>query len=202
MNNKVEKIAVWSMYIASACFSFAISVFILNEIFSYGAIEDLSKNHGSLIAGLIAFLAAVIALYSQRESTQRQIDAQHVLEQDRLITSKKEELFEVVEGLRVKALLIRPHMVKDTVLDIDVLYHDVSKATMLCMLYDIADRDLFIEYRQSVEDHLANWSDLSSKMLRGIDIKEHDTQRFKHSSDMFFEYSKVFVNSLALDQQA
>lgn len=145
----MKKEECFSKFVASLiiAFPFMAMFAFLVELFGIEAFIEISKNHGSLVAGLIALLAAVIAVIAQK-----------ILERDKVLNAKREELYSTVIGLRTKVVLTRTRHVKDSVISIDALIHDLNKASMLVSLYNIADDGIYTSYRESVNRFLETWS--------------------------------------------
>lgn len=154
-------------------FVIPVGAFLTAEIVGFKTVKSVGdwiyvflKDQGSLIAGIIAFVAAVIALYSQRESTQKQIKAQRTMEEEKLFRAKIEETYSLVEGLRLRILLARARPVEDITRDISVFNYDLAKILMLYNLYVIStDGQLFTEYRRSVSDFLESWITVARKYI-------------------------------------
>ncbi|WP_155964842.1 hypothetical protein [Wohlfahrtiimonas chitiniclastica] len=158
---------------------------------------DFIVDHGSLMAGFMALIAAIIAFYSQKQSTHKQIDAQRYLALESLRISKIEELYSVVEGLRIKIILTRSDKVKDPVTDIDVFIHDLSKVIMLCQLHSIVDDDLLNKYKNSVHALLSVWKTCADQMLNGEKLSEEDADEFQKNSLLFLENTDQFLSHLS-----
>ncbi|MGL4675424.1 MAG: hypothetical protein ACRCXK_11245 [Wohlfahrtiimonas sp.] len=143
---------------------FLICMFLFPSV-GIDQIENFIARHGSLIAGLIAFGAAFIALYSQREATRNQASIQFTIEDNKLFISKVEELYDTVQRLRLKAILIRSDEVKNSTSAIDELYLDLGKASMICRLHRVISQELFEEYRSNTEFFIDAWSDLAKSKI-------------------------------------
>lgn len=171
-------------------------LYFCKELLGYSSAKEFLESQGSLIAGIIAFIAAVIALYSQRESTKKQIDGQREMEEEKTFRAKTEEVYSAVEGLRIKVLLTRPNMVEDTVRDIDVLLHDLARIVMLCRLYRIVDEDLFLEYRKNTGGFLDTWSILAKNYLVQDSSSHEILNEYKESLNAFQGSTNKLLNFL------
>lgn len=184
-----------------------IGLYFYKEFLEYPDAKIFLEKQGSLIAGIIAFLAAVIALYSQRESVQRQLDFQRKMESDRVFSEKLEEMYAVVQQLKTKVALIRVHLITDHVLDIDVLNKDIDRIVLLQRLYKIADETLFQEYRAISYGYLEVWSDITRDYIeepkdgkRECTDAEELISRFmdlRHKADIFFRNTDKFLVHLS-----
>lgn len=191
-----------------------VALYFYKEFLEYPNAKSFLEKQGSLIAGIIAFAAAVIALYSQRESVQRQLSSQRKMEEDKLFREKLEEMYSFIQELRINATLTRTYMIKDHVRDIDIFNKDIGRIVMLQRLYRVADKKLFQEYSGSVYEFLEVWSNFARDYVMeskdGLD-KEIDPEElqsrfidFHSKSDIFFKNTDkflVYLSSLIVRQE-
>lgn len=99
-------------------FVIPISAFLTSEVlggetaksawcFAYAVLKD----HGSLIAGIMALIAAGMAIYFQGRSLERQIKSNKDLEYSKVRMQKLEELLLLLSHLKIKMEAIRDKMV-------------------------------------------------------------------------------------------
>lgn len=156
-------ITIYASFTAIILFLFIVAFQLLPE----KGVYEFLKDHGSLIAGFVAFGAAFIALYSQREATRNQASIQFTIEDNRLFVSKLEELYDVIERLRLKAMLIRTDSLGEVVQEIESLYLDLGRASMICRIHKVISQELFEGYREDTEDFIVSWSRYASKIIKG-----------------------------------
>lgn len=84
--------------------SFFIVLELLKGMFGYGDTNIFLKEHGSLLAGLLALLAAIGAIWFQNWNTTRQIQASQYTSEKNRFNDKKEALYKILLGLEDELL--------------------------------------------------------------------------------------------------
>lgn len=154
-----------------------VSLYFCKEFLEYPDFKSFLEKQGSLIAGIIAFVAAVLALYSQRESVQTQIDSQKKIEKNRVFKEKIEEAYNAANNLRLKILLTKSKDIKDSTKDIDIFNYDIDKVDMLCQLYEIVSSEIADNYREIATDFLNTWGEYTEKRLTSDGVSKEDADK-------------------------
>lgn len=96
MNNKIEQVVIYFIYFAVVCFGLSILIFLGGEIIGKVKLYDFAKDHGSLIAGILAILAVAVTITYQNINTTKQIQAQNRLSENNRLMDKQEEVIELL----------------------------------------------------------------------------------------------------------
>src|SRR5699024_7151987 len=159
-------------------------LYFCKELLGYSSYKDFLEAQGSLIAGMIAFVAAVIALYSQKSSVNRQLDYQRKMEEDKVFREKLEEMYHLVQEFKVNVTLTRTNLITDIASDIDIYNKDIAGIIMLQRLYKIADEDIFNRYVYKSVDFLQEWGGIAEDY-----VINHDGMIHNDSEEISSRYS-------------
>lgn len=198
MKNKDCDIAT-SIKVLGWCLIGIVILYFCKEFLGYPSTKEFLEGQGSLIAGIIAFIAAVIALYSQRESVQKQLDFQKNMDESKVFREKLEELYSDIQALKINITLTRTDMIKNSVQDVDIFIVDIGRIVMLQGLYKIADEELFQEYASCTYRFLEAWSgfagDYITKQEEGVQREIIPEEVEFRSYDIFLKSNIFFENT-------
>lgn len=129
--------------------SLVISVMILLLVILLFDTNDISywfQDYGGLIGSIFAVISAVLAISYQSINIQKQIKAQQVLEEKKLLRTKIEEAYEVASGLRDQVMFSDYHASTNGTRDVRALSSKVEKVVMLCDLHGLVSKNISENY--------------------------------------------------------
>ncbi|OYQ76037.1 hypothetical protein [Wohlfahrtiimonas chitiniclastica] len=72
MNNKIEQVVIYFIYFVVVCFGISLVAFFGSEIMGGVSFYDFAKDHGSLLAGLMAVFAAYFTVHAHKQQSRKE----------------------------------------------------------------------------------------------------------------------------------